>query len=47
MKLVTVMVVMLIIWCFYTVAVRHSALPSVATSAQPPAEHQRPRLARP
>src|SRR6266403_197850 len=27
MKLVTVMVVMLIIWCFYTVAVRHSSLP--------------------
>src|SRR5260370_16389897 len=27
MKLVTVMVVMLIAWCIYTVAVRHSALP--------------------
>src|SRR6202171_1908324 len=27
MKLVTVMVVMLIAWCVYTVAVRHSALP--------------------
>src|SRR2546429_5192543 len=27
MKLVTVMVVMLIVWCIYTVAVRHSALP--------------------
>ncbi len=27
MKLVTVMVVMLIIWCGYTIAVRHSALP--------------------
>src|SRR5437899_6357765 len=27
MKLVTVMVVMLITWCIYTVAVRHSALP--------------------
>ena len=27
MKLVTVMVVMLIAWCFYTIAVRHSALP--------------------
>src|SRR5690348_4530104 len=27
MKLVTVMVVMLIVWCGYTVAVRHSALP--------------------
>src|SRR5256884_8397603 len=27
MKLVTVMVVMLIVWCGYTIAVRHSALP--------------------
>src|SRR5207245_492044 len=27
MKLVTVMVVMLIVWCGYTIAVRHSGLP--------------------
>jgi amino acid transporter len=31
MKLVTVMVVMLIIWCTYTIVVRHSSLPPVPT----------------